>query len=187
MRSVPDSRCASPRSGATVAAPGHARGVWSRQLCASYNRRCRAPDIPARQMKVGIGGEGGACDLRCRCRLKRRLLLQKAGVAVSGRRVESQYCAEGAAMDQALAHVSARLETERLEVCSPGARHPFRSACSSSQQPTCGTLSRTRGPVTARTGHCKRWSPGETGSAVALAQGMPRQPVAALAPGAALQ
>lgn len=201
MRSVPGSRCASRRAGCSA--------------------RC-APDIPAVQVKVGIGGERSPCDLRRRRGLKRWPLLQKAGIAVSWRGVESQYCAEGAAMDQALARVAARLETERVDVWSPGARHSgarhavrrghslrpghpvrpdhslrpgysvrpdhsFRSGRSSSQQPTCGMLCRRRGPVTARTARCKQSSPGETGSAIAPAQGRPRQPVAAPAPGAALR
>jgi hypothetical protein len=80
-------------------------------------------NVPTGQVKVGIGGECGTRDLRRRGGLEGRLSLLKAGRAIIRRGVESQDGFEGAAVNQALARVAARLKAQRVEVRSPGAVH----------------------------------------------------------------
>jgi hypothetical protein len=83
-------------------------------------RRCDAQNIPAGQVKVGVGGEGSTGDLRCRGRLKGRQVLLETRGAIIGGRLEPQDGGKGTAMNDALASMVARLEAQGVDVRTPG-------------------------------------------------------------------
>jgi len=74
-------------------------------------------------MKIGIGGEGSAADLRRRSGLERRATLLEARRAVRRRRLKPEDGCEGTAMNDALPRVASGLEAQRVDVSSPGAGH----------------------------------------------------------------
>ena len=82
-----------------------------------------AQDIPAGQVKVSVGGEGGAAYLRRRGSLEDSQPLLEARGAIVGGRLEPQDGGKGTAMNDALARVAARLEAQRVDVRTPNARH----------------------------------------------------------------
>ena len=82
-----------------------------------------AQDIPAGQVKVSVGGEGGTADLRRRGSLEDSQALLEARGAIVGGRLEPQDGGKGTAMNDALARVAARLEAQRVDVRTPNTRH----------------------------------------------------------------
>jgi len=102
--------------------PNRADGNVNWRLVAPRSTR-GAQDIPAGQVKVSVGGEGGTADLRRRDSLEDSQALLEARGAIVGGRLEPQDGGKGTAMNDALAGVAARLEAQRVDVRTPGAGH----------------------------------------------------------------
>jgi hypothetical protein len=82
-----------------------------------------AENVAAGEVKVRLGGEGSSADLRRRSSLKGIEPLLEVRSAIVRRGYETQDGCKGTAMDDTLAGMAARLETQRVDVSSPDAGH----------------------------------------------------------------
>jgi hypothetical protein len=68
--------------------------------------------VPTRQVKVGVGPQGAACDFRRSRLFERRATLTEAGRAIFGRRFETQQGLERAPVHYAVSIMPLGLEAE---------------------------------------------------------------------------